>query len=83
MSFRSTMLFALAVVALPHEAMAADPVPPERRGGYKDFWLASDVLEFTSHSYDGHMFDGDGMLDLAGYRRVNNGPWMLRVHIRR
>ena len=36
------------------------PVPPERRGGYKDFWLASDVLEFTSHSYDGHMFDGDG-----------------------
>lgn len=36
------------------------PVPPERRGGYRDFWLASDVLEFTSHSYDGHMFDGDG-----------------------
>jgi arylsulfatase A-like enzyme len=36
------------------------PVPPERRGGYKDFWLASDVLEFTSHSYDGHMFDGEG-----------------------
>ena len=35
------------------------PVPLERRGGYKDFWLASDVLEFTSHSYDGHMFDGD------------------------
>jgi arylsulfatase A-like enzyme len=33
-------------------------VPPERRGGYKDFWLASDVLEFTSHSYDGHMFNG-------------------------
>jgi len=36
------------------------PVPPERRGGYRDFWLASDVLEFTSHSYDGHMFDGEG-----------------------
>ena len=35
------------------------PVPLERRGGYKDFWLASDVLEFTSHSYDGHMFDGN------------------------
>ena len=41
-------------------ATNAKPVPPERRGGYKDFWLASDVLEFTSHSYDGHMFDGDG-----------------------
>lgn len=35
-------------------------VPPDRRGGYKDFWLASDVLEFTSHSYDGHMFDAAG-----------------------
>ena len=35
------------------------PVPPELRGGYKDHWLASDVLEFTSHSYDGHMFDAD------------------------
>jgi arylsulfatase A-like enzyme len=35
------------------------PVPPERRGGYKDYWLASDVLEFTSHSYDGHMFNAD------------------------
>lgn len=35
------------------------PVPLERRGGYNDYWLASDVLEFTSHSYDGHMFDGD------------------------
>lgn len=35
------------------------PIPPERRGGWKDFWLASDVLEFTSHSYDGYMFDGE------------------------
>lgn len=34
-------------------------VPPERRGGYQ-FWVASDTLEFTSHSYDGHMFDTDG-----------------------
>jgi arylsulfatase A-like enzyme len=36
------------------------PVPPERRGGYDDFWLASDTLEYTSHSYDGHMFDEEG-----------------------
>ena len=35
------------------------PVPPELRGGYKDHWLASDVLEFTSHGYDGYMFDAD------------------------
>jgi len=39
---------------------AAHPVPPERRGGYRDFWLAADVLEFTSHGYDGHMFDVEG-----------------------
>lgn len=41
-------------------ATDAKPVPVERRGGYKDFWLASDVLEFTSHGYDGHMFDSGG-----------------------
>ncbi len=35
------------------------PVPVDRRGGYGDFWLASDVLEFTSHAYDGHLFDKD------------------------
>lgn len=35
-----------------HSAVSA-----EWRGGYKDYWLASDVLEFTSHSYDGHMFN--------------------------
>ena len=35
-------------------------VPPEFRGGFKDYWLASDTLEFTSHAYDGHMFDADG-----------------------
>lgn len=44
-------------------------VPPERRGGYLDYWLASDVLEFTSHGYDGHMFDGNGnRRDWCGYR---------------
>jgi arylsulfatase A-like enzyme len=36
------------------------PIPPERRGGYDDYWLASDVLEFTSHGYGGYMFDGLG-----------------------
>jgi len=37
----------------------AKAIPPERRGGYKDYWLASDILEFTSHGYDGHMFNAD------------------------
>jgi uncharacterized sulfatase len=45
------------------------PVPPERRGGYRDFWLAADVLEFTSHPFAGHLFDGDGhQVDFTGYR---------------
>ncbi|NCO34956.1 MAG: arylsulfatase [Armatimonadetes bacterium CG2_30_59_28] len=35
------------------------PVPRHLRGGYDDYWLAADVLEFTSHSYDGHMYDAN------------------------
>ena len=45
------------------------PIPPERRGGYKDYWVASDLLEFTSHGYDGYMFDRDmKKVDFSGYR---------------
>ena len=45
------------------------PIPPELRGGFKDYWLASDALEFTSHAYDGHIFDGDGnKREFFGYR---------------
>ena len=40
--------------------LGKEPVPPELRGGYDDYWLASEGLEATSHSYDGHMFDGEG-----------------------
>lgn len=56
------------------------PVPPERRGGYKDYWLASDTLEFTSHSYDGHMFDGDGNrrdFPMGRYRADAQTDWVL------
>lgn len=42
--------------------------PPERRGGY-DYWRASDVLEFTSHGYNGYVFDNDcNKLRFSGYR---------------
>ncbi len=45
------------------------PVPPERRGGYRDHWLAADVLEFTSSGYEGFMFDGQmNRVDFEGYR---------------
>ncbi|WP_246998247.1 sulfatase-like hydrolase/transferase [Halosolutus gelatinilyticus] len=36
------------------------PVPPERRGGYEDFWIAADVPEFTSYPEEGTLFDADG-----------------------
>jgi len=58
----------LATDATDHRA-AFLPVPPERRGGYRDFWLASDVLEFTSHGYEGYLFDTQGnRVDFEGYR---------------
>ncbi len=45
------------------------PIPPERRGGYRDYWMAADVLEFTSHGYGGYVYDGDGKrVDFDGYR---------------
>ncbi|MEX0775730.1 MAG: sulfatase-like hydrolase/transferase [Phycisphaeraceae bacterium] len=44
-------------------------VPPERRGGFDDYWMGSDVLEFTSHGYEGFVFDRDGnRVDWEGYR---------------
>jgi len=46
-----------------------DPVPLELRGGWEDYWMAADVLEFTSHGYDGHMFDADmNKVEFEGYR---------------
>lgn len=35
-------------------------VPPDRRGGFLDFWEASNVLEFTSHPYEGEIYDAEG-----------------------
>ncbi|MBR0142552.1 MAG: sulfatase-like hydrolase/transferase [Clostridia bacterium] len=57
----------------PHYETSA--VPPERRGGWRDYWMASDVLEFTSHGYNGFVFDGEGQRhDFVGYRAdaINN-----------
>lgn len=43
-------------------------IPKERLGGYK-YFRGSDVLEFTSHGYDGYIFDEDGnKIDFKGYR---------------
>lgn len=44
-------------------------IPPEYRGGYQDYWVAADVLEFTSHGYGGYMFDGgQNKREWEGYR---------------
>lgn len=50
-------------------------IPEEYRGGYKDYWMAADVLEFTSHGYDGFVFDKDCKKhEFIGYRAdcINN-----------
>jgi uncharacterized sulfatase len=45
------------------------PVPPERRGGYDEYWLGADALESTSHGYDGHLFDAEmRQVNFTGYR---------------
>ncbi|GAB3688123.1 hypothetical protein GCM10028857_21940 [Salinarchaeum chitinilyticum] len=36
-----------------------DPVPPEQRGGYEDFWVAADVPEFTTEPYEGTLYDDE------------------------
>jgi arylsulfatase A-like enzyme len=36
------------------------PVKPEHRGGFGDLWEAANVLELTSHAYEGDLFDSDG-----------------------
>lgn len=44
------------------------PIPKDRQGEYQ-YFRGADVLEFTSHGYDGYIFDGDGnKLDFKGYR---------------
>ena len=45
------------------------PIPKELRGGYDDYWMASDILEFTSHGYGGYVHDGEGnKVEFTGYR---------------
>ena len=46
----------------------ASAIPTERQGGYK-YFRGADVLEFTSHGYDGYIFDEKGnRIDFTGYR---------------
>ncbi|MBS1837907.1 MAG: sulfatase-like hydrolase/transferase [Actinobacteria bacterium] len=45
------------------------PVPPIRRGGYRDVWVAADAIELTSGPTSGHVFDEHGdRVELHGFR---------------
>jgi arylsulfatase A-like enzyme len=47
---------------------AEEPVPEHKRGGY-EYWLASDVLEFTSYAYNTVLYDNNNNpVKLPGYR---------------
>ena len=35
----------------------AKPIPPDRRGGYRDYWLASDLLGSALAGQDSHPLD--------------------------
>jgi arylsulfatase A-like enzyme len=37
-----------------------EPVGPERRGGYDDYWVGADIAEFTTQPTSGRLFDADG-----------------------
>ncbi len=45
------------------------PIPLEYRGGYTGYWTSAYLLEFTSHGYDGYVFDeNNNRVDFKGYR---------------
>lgn len=50
------------------DAASSGPVSRDQRGGY-EYWLASNVLEFTSDAYRTSLYDTDGSeVRLPGYR---------------
>jgi uncharacterized sulfatase len=76
----STMANRLPLVAGRVETDFRDkPVPPEYRGGFDDFWIASDTLEHTSHGYDGRMYDAEGnSVEMQGRYRAD---WLTDLAI--
>ncbi len=55
-----------------------EPVPEGKRGGY-DYWLASNLLEFSSDAYDLVMYDNENQpRKLPGYRVDGQTDAMIR-----
>lgn len=53
----------------PHTVAA---VAPEDRAGFHDLWEAANVLEFTSHPYEGDLYDNEGKpIHFSGIYRVD------------
>ncbi len=53
----------------PVEDFSTSAIPPEKRGGYDGYWRVSDILEHTSHGYDGYVFDENmNKCEFKGYR---------------
>jgi len=50
---------ALPAVRIPPLATRG-PVKPQHRGGFLDLWEGANELEWTSHAYEGDLYDGDG-----------------------
>lgn len=45
------------------------PVPLQRRGGWTNYWMAADVLEFTSTGSSGYLYDRDNRkVEFSNYR---------------
>ncbi|MDE7078995.1 MAG: sulfatase-like hydrolase/transferase [Clostridia bacterium] len=44
----------------PRNNVEKKAIPSQLRGGYNDYWLSADCLEFTSDVNGGYMFDNDG-----------------------
>ena len=62
------VLYAIAV-GLVLDFVLRGVLPRSLRGGYTGYWRAADVLEFTSHGYDGYVFDeNNNRIDFKGYR---------------
>ena len=56
----------------PNQRQENGPVAPEHRGGFLDLWQGANVLEFTSHAYEGDLFDNDGKpLHFSGIYRTD------------
>ena len=48
------------------------PVAPAHRGGFRDLWEASNQLEWTSHAYEGNLYDNVGKpIHFSGQYRVD------------